>query len=65
MFMQNVQVHNYDTRQRDYYHVPGFKSRHGKLNLRYNGVIVWNNILSSVVPIDVSQKFFLNNWNVV
>ena len=55
MFMKNVQVHNYDTRQRDYYHVPGYKSRLGKINLRYNGVIV------CVVPIDVSQEFFPNN----
>ena len=38
-------VHNYDTHQRDHYHVPDFKSRLGKINLRYNGVIVWNNIV--------------------
>ena len=48
MFMKDVQVYNYDTRQRDLYHVLGFKSRLGKINLRYNGVIVWNNILSNV-----------------
>ena len=58
MFMKNEQVHNYDTRQRDHYHVPGFKSRLGKINLRYNGVIVWNSILSSGVPVDVSQAVF-------
>ena len=53
--MKNVQIHNYDTRQRDHYHVPSFKSKLGKINLRYNGVIVWNNILSSGVPVDVSK----------
>ena len=58
MFMKNEQVHNYDTRQRDHYHVPGFKSRLGKINLRYNGVIVWNSILSSGIPVDVSQAVF-------
>ena len=27
-------------------------------NLRYNGVIVWNSILSSGIPVDVSQAVF-------
>ena len=58
MFMKNAQVHNYGTRQRDHYHVPGLKSRLGKIDLRYNGAIVWNNILSSSVPVDVSQAVF-------
>ena len=59
MFIKNVQVHNHDTRQRDHYHVHGFKPRLGKINLRYNGVIVWKNILSSGVPVDVSQSVSL------
>ena len=64
MFLTNVQVHNYNTHQMDHYHVPGFKSRPGKINLRYNGVIVY--ILSSGGPVDVSQAaFFPNNWNVL
>ena len=54
MFMKNVEVHNYETRQRDHYHVPGFKSRLCK-----------NNIFSSGVPDDVSQAVFPNNWNVL
>ena len=58
MFMKNEQVHNYDTRQKDHYHVPGFKSRLGKINLRYKGVIVWNSILFSGIPVDVSQAVF-------
>ena len=58
MFVKNVQVHNYDTRQRDHYHVPGFKSRLGKINLLYNGVIIWKKIFSSGVLVDVSQAFF-------
>ena len=53
MLMQNVYVNNYDTRQRDRYRDPGFKSRLGKINLRYDGVIFWNNILSSGVPMPV------------
>ena len=41
-----------------FFHIPGFKSRLGKINLRYNGVIVWNNILSGGVPAHVSQAVF-------
>ena len=55
MFMKNLQVHNYGTRQRDQYHVPGFKLRLGKINMWYNGVIFWNNILSSGVTVGASQ----------
>ena len=58
MFMKNVQVHNYDTRQKEHYHLPCFKIRLGKINLRYNGVIVWNSILTSGIPVDVSQAVF-------
>ena len=41
-----------------HYHVPGFKSRPGKINLRYNGAIVWNSKLFSGVPVDVIQAVF-------
>ena len=55
MFMKNVKIHNYDTRQKDYHHLPCFETRLGTINLRYNGVIDWNSILASGMPIDVSQ----------
>ena len=58
MFIKNVQVHNYDTRQKEHYHLPCFKTRLGKINLRYNGVIVLNSILISGIPVDVSQAVF-------
>ena len=58
MFIKNVQVHNYDTRQKDHYHLPCFKTRLGKISLRYNGVIVWNSILTCGIQVDVSQAVF-------
>ena len=57
-FQPIVRPSYYDTRQRDHYHVHGFKSRLDKINLRYNGVIVWNSILSRGIPVDVSQAVF-------
>ena len=58
MFIKNVQVHNYDMRQKEHYHLPCFKTRLGKINLRYNGVIIWNSILTSGIPADVSQAVY-------
>ena len=58
MIMKNTQVHNYDVRQKDHYHLPCFKTRLGKISLWYNGVIVWNSILTCNIPVDVSQAVF-------
>ena len=58
-FIKIVQMHNYDNRQRDHYNVPGFKSRLGKINLRFNNVIVLSYILSIGVPVDTSHAVFL------
>ena len=65
MFMKNVQVRNYDTRRKEHYHLPCFKTRLGKINLRCNGVIVWNSILTSGIPVDVSQAVSPKHWNVL
>ena len=59
MSIKFVQFHNYDTRQRDHDHVPRFKSRLGKIKLRFNSVIVLNNILSIGGPVDTSHAVFL------
>ena len=67
-FIKDVQVYNYDTRQRDYYNVPEFISRLGKINLQYNSVIFWNSMLSSGDPVDASFAVFIHklemchNW---
>ena len=60
--MKNVRkkVRNYGVRQKDQYHVPGFKPR---INVRYNGIIVWNTMLSSGVAIDASQAVFFSKKN--
>ena len=37
-----------------------------KINLRYKGVIIWNNLLSNGVLVDASlSSFFPNNWNML
>ena len=58
MFIKNVQAHNYDMHQKDH-HLPCFKTRLGKISLRYNGVIVSNSILTCGIPVDVIQAVFI------
>ena len=44
-FTRNRDVHFHDTRQKDYFHIPPFKTKLGKASLRYNGASIWNVIL--------------------
>ena len=44
-FTRNRDVHSHDTRQKDYFHNPPFKTKLRKASLRHNGASVWNMIL--------------------
>ena len=56
-FTQNRDVHSHDTRQKDYFHIPSFKTKLGKASLRYNGASVWNMILK--IGIDTKSSEFM------
>ena len=55
-FKRNRDVHFHDTRQKDYVHIPPFKTKLGKASLRYNGASIWNVILK--VGIDTKSCEF-------
>ena len=55
-FKRNRDIHSHDTRQKDYFHIPPFKTKLGKANLRYNGASIWNVILK--VGIDTKSSEF-------
>ena len=55
-FKRNRDVHFHDTRQKDYFHIPPFKTKLGKASLRYNGASIWNVILK--VGIDTKSSEF-------
>ena len=54
-FVSNDAIHNYLTRQRSQLHPPRFSSNLSKTFLRYQGVILWNNILRSNI-VDENAK---------
>ena len=41
-FIKNSNIHNYNTRQSDHYHVPSFKTNLGKACFKYQGALIWN-----------------------
>ena len=55
-FTRKRDVHFHDTRQKDYLHIPPFKTKLGKASLRYNGASIWNVILK--VGIDTKSSEF-------
>lgn len=58
LFVRNCDTHTYSTRQSNHYHVPIVKSNMGKTSIHYKGVIIWNAILNSSIPVDVSPQTF-------
>ena len=61
MFMKNEQVHNYDTRQRDHYHVPGLSQDLAKL-ICDTMVLLFGTVYCLVESLLMSVKqFFPNN----
>jgi len=61
MFIKNKDIHNYETRQSDHYHIPSSDKEIGKANFRYNGAITWNSILILNLDLNVSDYLFAKN----
>jgi hypothetical protein len=47
-FTYNRAVHNYNTRQRHCFHIPKVKTNLGKRCLRYEGPVVWNDVMKEI-----------------
>ena len=60
MFIRNVDVHHYHTRQNKDVHVPPIRTNRTKMTISYKGVIIWNNI-NKVVSTDFSLAAFKFN----
>ena len=57
-FQQNCDVHHYDTRTAQHYHIPPVKFDLAKTGIRYRGAVVWNAILSDNTNTNVSEAVF-------
>ena len=58
IFTRNYDVHSYNTRQAQQYHLPKVHKNIGKCNLRFHGPSIWNKIMSSELVIDCSDLVF-------
>ena len=58
MFTINNDVHGYNTRQSNHFHLPKPKKELKKSSLDYRGAIIWNNILSHDININLKEQGF-------
>ena len=57
MFENNVNIHQYSTRQSGMLHVPRCRTELGKMSFRYQAVVIWNKIYSNI-KVDVKIGTF-------
>ena len=57
MFVYNHEIHKYETRQSDHFHIPTCRTNLSKMSIKYQGPIIWNE-LSSNIDIDCSIGTF-------
>ena len=57
MFVHNHEIHNYEARQSDHFHIPKCRTNLSKMSIKYQGPIIWNEIYSNI-DIDCSVGIF-------
>ena len=57
MFVLNHEIHKYETRQSDHFHIPTCRTNLSRMSIKYQGPIIWNEI-SSNIDIDCSIGTF-------
>ena len=55
----NYEIHAYNTRSAQHFHIPPVKTNLGKTGIRYRGALIWNEILSKGVYPDTSECIFV------
>ena len=64
MFNVNSNVHRYNTRQVNHFHLEKPKKELRKSSIKYRGAIIWNNILSLKFSTDVKEATFSKHLRV-
>ena len=59
-FECNKDVHDYNTRQTNHYHLPCIRTNLGKFGFRYQGAFIWNEILKLDISIESEYSFSKN-----
>ena len=57
-FEKNNSFHDYNTRQKDQYHIPSFKTKFGQSSLRFSGATIWNSIHKLGITKETSEFSF-------
>ena len=60
-FVQNNDIHGYNTRGRKLYRLPQFKKDIGRRSIRYRGVKMWEKIIMAEIDLNISQAVFKHN----
>ena len=59
-FEYNKDVHGYNTRQTNHYHLPCIRTNLGKFGFRYQGAFIWNEILKLDISMESEYSFSKN-----
>ena len=57
----NRGVQSYEISQKEYFHVPPFKTKSGKASFWYNGASLWHMLLKIRIDIKTSEFQFVNS----
>ena len=54
-FNKNSDIHEYNTRIADHFHIPAVKIDLGKTGIKYRGAVIWNITVKDGINTDVSE----------
>ena len=57
-FNRNSDIHEYNTRIADHFHIPAVKTDLGKTGIKYKGVVILNIIVKDGINTDGSEPVF-------
>ena len=65
LFIENINVHDYFTRQQEKFHVPNTKRNYMQRTISYRGIIVWNHITKHITYYRSLLSFKFALWKYV
>ena len=65
LFIENINVHDYFTRQQEKFHVPNTKRNYMQRTISYRGIIVWNHITKHIAYYRSLLSFKFALWKYV
>ena len=60
-FTKNIATHDHETRERNFFRIPEYKTNLGKPSIRYTRVKMWFEVIESKIDVECSQSVFEQN----